>query len=302
MEYWLVTTNHLEDRLLFRNFQDYVVGMNYVAVQAFKSGVCVLAFVLMSNHLHFVLLCSREKAELFINNFKTAYSRYLWKKYGSREHLRRLGVDFRRVTGDEALEWTVAYVHMNPIVAKICVSPFDYPWGTGGTFFRPATGACGTGDGVTFGGMVAERGRPFGALSERERMRLIHSRMELPEKWLVGEAGYVLPGSYVGKDIVESAYRTPRRMNFFLQNSSKAKHRVETGEENLPAFRDQVIMAVVPDLCQSLFRKRTVRELAEDQLVELLRQLRFRFSAGANQLARVTGLSYEDAAKYLDRA
>lgn len=72
-------------------------------------------------------------------------------------------------------------------------------------------------------------------------------------------------------------------------------------ESDLPAFRDQVILAAVPDLCQSLFRKRSVEELTEDQMLELLRQLRFRFSAGANQLARVTGLSYDAAAKYLDR-
>ena len=43
-------------------------------------------------------------------------------------------------------------------------------------------------------------------------------------------------------------------------------------------------------------------KLSESQLVELLRQLRYRFSAGADQLARVTGLSYEQAARSLDRA
>ena len=43
-------------------------------------------------------------------------------------------------------------------------------------------------------------------------------------------------------------------------------------------------------------------ELSESKLVELLRQLQYRFSAGADQLARVTGLSYEQAARSLDRA
>ena len=315
MGYWLVTTEHLEDRLLFRDFRDFVVGMNYVAVQSFKCRVFVLAFVLMSNHLHFVLQCPREKAETFLHGYKTAFSRYLWKKYGSREHLRRLKVDVKPIVGEEALEWAIAYVQMNPVAANICVSPFDYRWGTGSTFFRPVIevgekqgrldmNACGNcpGDGITFGGMVPEKGRSLNVMSERERMRVLHSRAEVPGAWMVGDEGYVLPGSYIRKDIVESAYRTPRRMRFFLQNSSKAKQRIETGEECMPAFRDQVILAAVPDLCQSLFRRRSVDDLAENQLVELLRQLRFRFSAGANQLARVTGLSYENAARYLDGA
>lgn len=321
MAYQLVTTEHLEDRLLFRNFQDYVVAMNYVALQAFKCGVFVLAFVLMSNHMHFVLLCSKERAKAFINGFKTAYSRYLWRKYGCREHLRRLKVEIRAVRGEEAVEWAVAYVQMNPVAANICASPFEYPWGTGNTFFKATTGE---GDGGIAGGVtlpaggrrvggsaseqgqpqvvMLERSRPVKELSERKRFKILHSREDVPGSWRIGDAGYVLPESYVRKDIVESTYRTPRRMLYFLKNSSKAKQRLAMTDANIPAFRDQVILAAVPDLCQSLFRKRSVDELSEEQLVELLRQLRYRFSASAHQLARVTGLTYETAAKYLDRA
>lgn len=288
MAYWLVTTEHLEDRLLFRDFQDFAVGMTYVALQALRSGVFVLAFILMSNHLHFVLMCPHEKAEAFINGFKMAYSRYLRSKYGSREHLRRLKVDFKLLEGEEALEWAIAYVLMNPVAANICVSPFDYPLGTGSTFFR--------------GGGIIEKARCVSEMSARERMRVFHSRADVPGDWMVADAGYILPGSYVRKDMVEAIFRTPKRMQYFLNNSSKAKLRVEMEDANLPAFRDQVILAVLPDLCQSLFRRRGVQELSENQLVELLRQLRYRFSAGANQLARVTGLSYEQAARYLDRA
>lgn len=302
MAYWLVTTEHLEDRLLFRDFQDFVVGMNYVAVQAFRSRVFVLAFVLMSNHLHFVLHCSREQAEAFVDGWKTAYSRYLWRKYGSKEHLRRLKVHYKPIEGDEALEWAVAYVQMNPVAANICVNPFDYPWGTGNCFFRASKEQSDAEVDVACGNISRTQGTPLGALSARQRLKILHSRAELPGEWLVEPAGYVLPESYVRRDWVESAYRTPRRMQFFLQNSSKAKQRMDEEDAHLPAFRDQVILAAVPDLCQSLFRRRSVKELADEQLVELLRQLRFRFSAGANQLARVTGLSYEAAARYLDRA
>ena len=72
------------------------------------------------------------------------------------------------------------------------------------------------------------------------------------------------------------------------------------GEKNLPAFSDQTILTALPDLCKSLFQKPGPQSLNEDQLVELLRQLRFRFSANVNQLARVTGLTYEEAARYMD--
>lgn len=118
----------------------------------------------------------------------------------------------------------------------------------------------------------------------------------------MGENGCVTPSSYVDVRRVEKLFRTPKRMNYFLLTSSKAKQRIDTIEEGLPAFRDQVILAALPDLCRSLFGKIAVNELDESQLVELLRQLRFRFAANVNQIARVVGLTYAEAAAYLDRA
>ena len=124
VEFWLVSTDHLEDRLLFRDVEDFTVGMNIVAVQANKRHVKVLVFILMSNHLHFVLLCTREEAEAFVNGCKLEFSRYLHKKYGCSEHLRRNGVDIRLIPQEnEALERALAYVQMNCVAANICGSP-----------------------------------------------------------------------------------------------------------------------------------------------------------------------------------
>jgi hypothetical protein len=90
-------------------------------------------------------------------------------------------------------------------------------------------------------------------------------------------------------------------MNYFLNNSSKAKRRLESGEKGSPAFRDQIILSAIPDLCGSLFHKASVNELTKDEQTELLKQLRFRFSANVNQLARVTGLSYATVTELLNR-
>ena len=76
---------------------------------------------------------------------------------------------------------------------------------------------------------------------------------------------------------------------------------MEMSEDSLPSFRDQTVIAAIPDLCRSLFGKAGFRELNDTQKVEFLRQLRYRFSSNVNQLARVTGLKYEEAAKLLDR-
>ena len=92
MKFFLITSDHLSDRLWFKDTEDFIVAMNYVAIVAFKYGCCVLAFILMSNHVHFVLAEDREKSVLFINEFKKMYSKYLqWAETPEKERYRLAG-------------------------------------------------------------------------------------------------------------------------------------------------------------------------------------------------------------------
>ena len=285
---WLVTTDHLEEGLWFRDEEDFRVAMNYIAIQAAQSGlVVVLAFILMSNHVHFVLKGRREDVIEFINAFKHRYSIYFRKKYGVKEFLRDNGVDVKPVqTINEELERVIAYVQMNCVAAGICAHPSQYPWGCGNVFFNASRPS----------------GRQLQDLSKNKmRRQLIHSDFEdLPGKWIMGETGFILPQSYVDSRTVEDCFRTPARMNYFLNSSSKAKKRIESGEEHLPALRDQLILPLLPELCRRLFGKNSFQELSTSEQVEYIRQIQYRFSANVNQIARLLGLTYEAAAKLMD--
>ena len=283
-EFYLVTTDHLETAIWFKDDADYKMGMNLVAVLCAVLHVDMLGFILMSNHVHFVLSCTRKDAQFFINEFKRRYSIYMRNKYGVKEMLRENSVDIQPLNiGDESLERALAYVQMNCVAANICLQPSDYPWGTGPAFFR-----------TTF-----LKGKRLSEVSIRKQYQLFHTRLKLPNEYIVSDDGYIIPASYCNVRFVESLFRTPKRMTFFLLNSSKAKARLNA-ESIIPAFKDQVIVSAIADLCVTLFRKRSIDDLIDLQRKELLKQLRFRFSANINQLCRVTGLSYEEAARLLD--
>ena len=285
MEFWFVTTDHLTKKIWFRDEEDFKMGMNLVAVLAVALDVDVLSFILMSKHVHFVLCCSKAKAHQFIKEFKKRHSQYMNKKYGVKELLRRVHVQVDPVSGaDESLEWVIAYTNMNSVAAGICLAPTGYPWGTGDTFFKAKPA----------------KGRRIGTYSERARVALLHSTQPMPPHLLVGDDGYILPDSYVDVEKVQNLYHTPKRMNYFLVNSSKAKRRLDA-KDNAPNFRDQVILPAIGDLCQSLFQKSSLEALTQDELAELLKQLRYRFSSHANQLARVTGIPYQKVVDLLDK-
>ena len=214
---YLLTTAHLEDGLWFRDEEDFKVAMNYLAIQAACCPeVIVLAFILMSNHVHLVLRGRRKDVIDFVNQFKHRYAIYYRKKYGIAEFLRRNGLDVKLIPDeDEAVERAVAYVQMNCVAANICAFCNQYPWGTGSLFFQQEKA-----DGV-----------PLASLSARARKRMLHSNQDTPPgQWLIGKEGYILPQNYVDVAFIEQLYRTPKRMNYFLSTSSKARKKLEMNE------------------------------------------------------------------------
>lgn len=285
--FFLISTEHLEEALWFRDDEDFAVGMNYVAIEAFlHKDILVVAFILMSNHVHFVLYGEREDVDNYISDFKARYAHYYHIKYEAYNLLRENKVEIEEIEADgEHFERAVAYVLMNCVAANICSHPSQYPWGSWCSYFRP----------------VKPDGKRLGELSVRARRKTLHSYEEIiPRKWILADKGYILPDNYVGIKAVESRFKTPQRMNYFLNNSSKAKKRLDS-DEKLPAFRDQVILAGLPDLIRSLFQKKSFSELTSEEQTECLRQIRFRFSSDITQAARVCGISYSIAAKLIDK-
>jgi len=284
-EFWLVTTGHLEDRLWFRDEEDFKVGMNYVAVQAALTDVSILAFILMSNHVHFVLHGVYEDALAFINRYKKRYAKYFYSKYKINKLLKRNSVDIRRLPSeDEAVERAIAYVHMNCVAANICANSSQYPWGSGNVLFN----------------LTKPEGKTLKEFSFRERKRILHCTLDLPLKWIIGGDGYIVPDSFLARKRAEAIFRTPKRMNYFLASSSKARKKIDSGDDSIPSFKDQIVAAAIPDICMALYGRTSMTGLSTEETVEVLRQIRFRFSSNINQIARVAGLSYADAAQLLD--
>lgn len=284
MAFILISTAHLREGLWFKDDDDYRAGMNYVAIVSFLLGIPVLAFVLMSNHVHMVLACSEKEAMAFISAYKKLYSYYYRVKYNHKEFLRENGCDLRSLSrDDESLERAIAYVQMNPVAANICLNPTQYPWGTGTSFFD----------------MRPEAGELLGEYSFRQQIRLFHSKVRLPQEYRL-ENGHIRPRSFVKTQWVEAIFRTPKRMHYFLVNSSKAKSRIENREPFLPAFRDQSLAASMTDLCRSLFGQETMENLAREQQAEVIRQLRYRFGADIVQVSRVSGIPYETVCQFID--
>ena len=283
MKFYFVTTDHFESKIWFKEKSDYVVGMNYVAVISFAKGIKVVAFILMSNHVHFLLLCTEAEAREYITEFKCLYGKYYCQKYGTKLFMCHNKVDIREITlENEATERVIAYIQMNSVAARICLEAGGYRWGTGPCFFndnRPS-------------------GRRLGDMSRRAQIRLLKSNVKLPPDWRICEDGYILPESYVCVEFVRRLFKTPSRMKYFLLNSSKAK--LVLGKA-MPSFKDEIVLSAAKDLCQTLYFKMSFKYLTEEEMTDMVKQLNRRMSADAHQICRVLGLSYAETTRMLDR-
>ena len=285
MQFFLLTTEHLPETIIFKDEDDFRVAMNYVAVVQSVTHVVIVAFVLMSNHAHFILQCTLNEAYDFMYRFKRMIGIHYGRKYGHSSPFRRNHLDIKELPGStEALSRAIAYVQMNPVAARVCIHPTGYRWGTGDAFFRERPA----------------RGRPIGSFSHREQTRLLHSNEMLPADWIYGDDGYILPESYVCVKFVEKVFSSPARMLYFLNSSSKAKA-VREGDDCFPSFRDQIISAAIPDLCRTMFRQESISGLLPAQKAEALRQIRRRFSADPAQIARVTGVPYQEVIALMEK-
>lgn len=286
MNYYLISTSHLKDDIWFRDEDDFKVGMNYVAVLANERTVFVLCFVLMSNHVHFVVACDAEdQARAFITKYKNLYARYYRNRYGKKEFLRRNQVNIRKLEiEDESLLRGIAYTLMNPPAANICQHASQYPWGSGGCYFR----------------QEQPSGSLLGEKSWREQCRLLHSKSHIHPEYCLSPSGYVLPDSYVSIGFVEKLFRKPGRLNYFLRSSSKARAKREAGTNLIPTFRDQLVVAAIPDICNTLFEKSEIDMLTEREKARLVAELHRRFSSDTKQVARLTGFGEKDIIHWLE--
>ena len=122
MKFYLVTTDHLKSTIWFRDEEDFKAAMNIIPVLAALAGVNILSFILMSNHVQFVLEGSYEQVLRFIISFKRHFSYYLNNKYQIKEALRENRVDIRELKLEsESLERAIAYVQMNSVAGACCL-------------------------------------------------------------------------------------------------------------------------------------------------------------------------------------
>lgn len=262
--------------VLFKSNEDYIAAMNRVAVLTLSDNVTVLAFVLMDNHFHFVLRCDcEENCYRFANEFKRLTGKYITDIYNETGSLRKLPVKVIPVEDSVYLKTLIGYVVKNPTQARLGMF-YNYPWGSGGVYFRGCA-------------QTESPGVTAGTLGPEAVRRICRTRVRLPHNWVIAN-GMILPENYVDSASVERLFKTSRSYMFFLSLNKDEDIEKDLGEWYDLQMIDRELRAARNELLKEMFGTVNIRDLSARDRLLVAKKLRLKFRCSKRQLARIVQL------------
>lgn len=288
--FYHVSTEGLEQVTLLKDEEDYRIAWNYLALVAWRTGVDIVAFVLMSNHIHTLLACRDIiKAQKAIKLFKQLLSTYLRNKYGVSHILHNTSDSISLIDSIKYLRNCIAYIFRNPISARICVKPEEYKWSSYHSCLKPVP--------------TSENARKISDLKYRERRQVMHTSRDMSKCPLcVDDRGYVTLDSFVRNDIVSNAFlNSGKVLMYHLGSCNDAKTEYELIYKPMMQATDNDMYDAVSKLVAMRFRNKAISDLTTAEKCSILKSLFFNHKTTVHQISRIIGLPRELVRKMLSQ-
>ena len=266
---------------MFQDDKDFVAGVNRIAICHLRTSAKVAAYVLMDNHVHFVLRGTMLQSKAFIYLYKKLTGMWISQRYGVRGYLESLPVEIISIDSEESLLNTIAYLDGNPVMAGYRYMCGEYLWGSARFMFRDP--ACESDE-------EGNLWRELSSLSERDRRHLLNTRMILPGNWKINDRGMLHPLCFLEISIAESYYKTPLRYMYFLAKKLEGVVENEFRYAQKPFIPDKELRLIVSQISLEQFSVDNVVNLNVNERLIIARRLRYDYAASLKQISRMVRL------------
>lgn len=276
-----VCTNGLEQITLLKDEEDYKTAWNYLALSAWRIGVQIVVFTIMSNHIHEIIACrDASQADKTIKLFKKMLSLYLKKKYGLTKPLHRTNDCISLIDTVRYMKNCIAYILRNAVCARICVKPEEYRWTSYACYF-----SCCRNNNAT----------SVASLMFSQKRKMLKTGLDLNRcPFQISEDGLITLDSFVRYDIVERAYRhSGKSFLYYLGCCNDAKMEYELTCQPLMRINDNDMQETVTKYVAHRFRDKSISELTSAEKCTILKPLFFNNKTSIPQLSRILGMPRE---------
>ena len=120
--------NHRND--IFRDYTDYKLYLNYLkeAMEYYKNKYYIIAYVLMTNHVHIVVETTDKDVSDFVKRVHSRYASNFNRKYNYVGHLFQGRYKGELIQDDGYMLEVSRYVHLNPVRANMVAKPEECQW------------------------------------------------------------------------------------------------------------------------------------------------------------------------------
>ena len=274
--YYHLVLDSLGERNLFNNRDEYVNGMNIVAIAQYQTGTDVIQFDWMRNHGHFVVRATGEQCCRFFE-----YSRYRLNARLIKDGYPPLPDDwfFKLIRLDTFYELVNAasYSARNSYDAMSNVLPGGYLWSSNYLMFSDI------GELIEYK-TVEETGT-------REMIRILGSNVKLPADYKVCKLGFILPESYLLRTEdgtmtkARSLYKDAKDYAYCLFRDYDTYRRVasDLGEAWSPTGGD--VDPLISNLLEINYGVKNVKSLDADKRCDLAVTLGIRYGLKVDEIA-----------------
>ena len=278
--YFHVCTDGRKLPWMFQDDDDFIAGINRIGLCYLKTGVNIIAYVLMDNHVHFVLYGTMLQCKLFINTYKRLTGIWILNKYGIGDYLRLLPTEIIRIENEESLLNTIAYLDRNPLMAGYKYMHGEYPWGSSRYAFKDISTLTLSKDGF----------KPISTLTRRRQRELLNSKVLFPDEWLINDSGMICPLSFLNIKKLESFYKSPMRYSYFLAKKLEGVVEQELEHSQKLFMPDKELRPIVNELVRTNFGNKELQQLDVNERIFIAKRLRHNYASTIKQISRMIHL------------
>ena len=122
---------------IFIDSQDknyYIQKMHEIRI---TTGVGIVCYCIMSNHFHIIVKVKKiQDLSKFMQMLNTAYSMHFNKKYKRVGYVFKNRFKSQEIFSIKQMYNTIEYIHNNPVKARICNNPWEYPYSSYNTMYN----------------------------------------------------------------------------------------------------------------------------------------------------------------------
>ncbi len=173
--------------VLCRCARDYKMMISRIAQSAVYNDTSVLAYAVMSNHVHLVVQTEEESA--FIKTLRSSYTQSFNDRYKRSGKLGDPKFYRLELEGIQHQQDAITYVLQNPWHHKVVENPFDYPYSSMNLYYRRN-----------------HLEQPFQTSEIDKNKRLLNRNVNINAKVEYGTSGMIAPDTFVQIRMVENIF------------------------------------------------------------------------------------------------